>query len=76
MVIQGRFWDGLVAFAAIASGMTAEATTSSSSAKSFSTSTSASYESGCYDPWIGDAVCDLPNNKVACAYDGGDCCEW
>ncbi|CAN0304599.1 unnamed protein product [Ascophyllum nodosum] len=62
MVIQGRFWVGLVAFAAIAinSGMTAEV---------------ASLGPSCLDARVGDAVCDHSNNKAACAYDGGDCCE-
>lgn len=27
-----------------------------------------------YSRWIGDNICDEPNNNPACGYDGGDCC--
>ena len=32
-------------------------------------------ESGCNESWLNDAYCDDTNNKQACGWDGGDCCE-
>ena len=26
-----------------------------------------------YPGWIQDGICDLPNNKKSCDFDGGDC---
>jgi len=29
----------------------------------------------CVEEWVGDLYCDEVNNKEACEFDGGDCCE-
>ncbi|KAJ1477078.1 hypothetical protein T484DRAFT_1603778, partial [Baffinella frigidus] len=29
----------------------------------------------CRLSWFGDGYCDMLNNREACSFDGGDCCQ-